>query len=150
MVRSRTSSVRGFTIIEMMVVMVIMALAMTVVPAIVSGLDGSRLRAASDDLIAHLREARNQALRTQTPVDVFFDLRQHSFMTTYQPGTQYLPAVVDRVALAPAALADPNGIARLRFQSDGSATPARISLWRRSGSTDITVDWLTGRIGTGG
>jgi general secretion pathway protein H len=148
--RSPRSSGLGFTLIEMMVVMAIMALAMTVVPAIVSGLDGTRLRAATDDLIAHLREARNQALRTQTPVDVIFDLRQRSYTTTYQPGTQHLPAVVDRVALAPATLADPNGIARLRFQSDGSATPARISLWRRGGSSDITVDWLTGRIGSGG
>jgi general secretion pathway protein H len=140
----------GFTLIEMMVVMAIIALAITVVPAIVSGLDGSRLRAATDDLVARLREVRNQALRTQTPIDVIFDLRQRSYTTTYQPGTQYLPQVVDRIALAPAGLADPNGIARLRFQSDGSATAARISLWRRSGSSDITVDWLTGRIGSGG
>jgi len=146
----RRSSSHGFTLIEMMVVMTIMALAITVVPAIVSGLDGSRLRAASDDLIARLREARNQAVRTQTPVDVIFDLRQRSYTTTYQAGTQYLPQVVDRIGFAPAGLANPNGIARLRFQSDGSATPARISLWRRSGSSDITVDWLTGRIGSGG
>jgi general secretion pathway protein H len=148
--QSRRFSGLGFTLIEMMVVMAIMALAMTVVPAIVSGLDGTRLRAATDDLVARLREARNQALRTQTPVDVIFDLRQRSYMTTYQPGTQYLPQVVDRVALAPPTLVDPNGIARLRFQSDGSATSARISLWRRSGSSDITVDWITGRIGSGG
>jgi general secretion pathway protein H len=148
--QTRRSVRYGFTLIEMMVVMAIMALAITVVPAIVSGLDGSRLRAATDDLVARLREVRNQALRTQTPIDVIFDLRQRSYTTTYQPGTQYLPQVVDRIALAPAGLTDPNGIARLRFQSDGSATAARISLWRRSGSSDITVDWLTGRIGSGG
>jgi general secretion pathway protein H len=140
----------GFTIVEMMVVLVILGLSMTVVPSIVSGLDGSRLRAASNEVVARLREARNQAVRSETPVDMVFDLRQHSYRTSSESGVNQMPAVVDRVEVSPASLADPNGIVRVRFQPDGSATPARIALWRRGGSAVIAIDWLSGRIGTGG
>ncbi len=148
--RVRRRQAAGFTIIEMMVVLTILGLAMTAAPALVSSINGSRLRAASDDLIAGLREARNQAVRTGSSVEVVFDLRQRRYATSYQPGGIELPPIVDRVELSPAGLVDPNGVARFRFQADGSTAPVRIALWNSGGSTMVVLDWLTGRIGSGG
>ncbi|MBS0642575.1 MAG: prepilin-type N-terminal cleavage/methylation domain-containing protein [Acetobacteraceae bacterium] len=136
----------GFTIIEMMVVMAVLGIAMLAVPAIVSGIDGSRLRAAANDVIAHLREARTQALRSEAAVEVVFDIRQRRYGTTARAGVQQLPGVVDRVEIAPGNLADPNGIVRFRFQPDGSSEPMRIALWHRGGAAVIEIDWLTGRV----
>ena len=141
---------RGFTIVEMLVVLTILGLSMTAVPAIVSSLDGSRLRAATDEFVAHLRQARNQAVRTQAPVDVVIDLRRRRYTTSAEAVPRELPPVVDRVEIGPAGLADPNGIARFRFQADGSTVPVRILLWRGARSMDIEVEWLTGRVGSGG
>ena len=50
----------GFTIIEMLVVLTILGLAMAVTPAILAGLDNNRLRAASLELVASMREARGR------------------------------------------------------------------------------------------
>jgi general secretion pathway protein H len=148
--RERFPEPAGFTLIEMMVVLVILGLSMTAVPAIVAGIDGSRLRAASDDVIARLREARNQAIRTEAPVEVVLDMRRRSYRTSFSPDNNQMPDIVSRVEVAPASLADPNGIVRIRFQPDGSATPVRLALWRRGGSSEIAIDGLSGRVGAGG
>lgn len=52
--------------------------------------------------------------------------------------------------IKPPALLQPDGIARIRFGSDGTATEARISLRHAGSSVGITVDWLTGRVHPGG
>jgi len=137
----------GFTIIEMMVVLAIMAMTMTMVPAIVSGLDGSRLRAASDDLIARLREARSQAVRRDATTVVELDPARRGYAISIEPGFHPLPAVVDKLDVQPAALLDSNGIARIRFLADGTADQARISLHHGGAAITIAVDWLTGRVG---
>jgi prepilin-type N-terminal cleavage/methylation domain-containing protein len=141
---------QGFTLFEMMIVLVILAMTMTVAPSIMAGLAGSRLRSASDNLIAQLRETRSQALRRGVPTEFAFDLAKRTYATATAPGFRPLPSVVDAVDVKPPALLQPDGIARIRFGSDGTATEARISLRHAGSSVGITVDWLTGRVHPGG
>src|SRR4051794_12106041 len=96
-------STRGFTIVEMLVVLAIMGIAMLAVPAIVSSVNGSRLRAASTEVVAALREARYAAIRSETAVEIVFDLRRRRYGTSAQPGLHELPPVVERVEIAPVA-----------------------------------------------
>jgi general secretion pathway protein H len=144
--RARRRPQAGFTIIEMMIVLAIMAMTMTIAPSIVSGLAGGRLRAASDELAAELRGARGQALRRNAPVEVTFDLKKPGYSLSGSPQFRALPGVVDAVDVAPAALVQPGGTARLRFMPDGTADAARISLRHGTSTKAITVDWLTGRV----
>jgi general secretion pathway protein H len=136
----------GFTIIEMMIVLVIIAMAMTIAPAIVSGLSGSRLRAASDELVAQLRDARGQAIRRSAPTELMLDLAKLGYSATGDAALHVFPAVVDAVDVTPAALVQPGRIARIRFLEDGTADEARISLRHGTSASVIKVDWLTGRI----
>jgi len=136
----------GFTIIEMMVVLAIMAMAMTIAPTIVSGLAGGRLRAATDELAAELRGARGQALRRHALVEVTLDLRKPGYSLAGNQQFRPLPEVVDAIDVAPAALVQPGGVARLRFMPDGTADAARISLRHGTTAKSIAVDWLTGRV----
>jgi prepilin-type N-terminal cleavage/methylation domain-containing protein len=136
----------GFTIIEMMIVLVIIAMAMTIAPAIVSGLAGGRLRAASDELVAQLRDARGQAIRRNAPTELMLDLAKVSYSAPGDAGLHVLPEVVDAIEVTPVALVQPGRIARIRFREDGSADQARISLRHGTSTSVIEVDWLTGRI----
>jgi general secretion pathway protein H len=136
----------GFTIIETMVVLAIMAMAMAIAPAIVSGLDGGRLRAASDELAAALRGARGQALRRNTPVELTLELTKRGYSLSGENRFRPFPEVVDAIDVGPAALVQPGGIARIRFLPDGTAEPARISLRHGTMTKIIAVDWLTGRV----
>jgi general secretion pathway protein H len=141
---------QGFTLFEMMVVLVILAMAMTVVPSITAGLDGSRLRAASDNLVARLRETRSEALRRYGIAELVLDTRKRTYATPAARGIQPLPSVVDAVEVRPQALVQPDGTARIRFGPDGTATQAQIVLRHGGSSVDIAVDWLTGRVHQGG
>lgn len=97
---------QGFTLFEMMIVLVILAMTMTVAPSIMAGLAGSRLRSASDNLIAQLRETRSQALRRGAPTEFAFDLAKRTYATATAPGFRPLPSVVDAVEhQAPGAVA---------------------------------------------
>jgi general secretion pathway protein H len=136
----------GFTMIETMVVLAIMAMAMAIAPAIVSGLGGARLRAASDELAAELRGARGQALRRNAPVELTLDLTKRGYWLSGNNRFRPLPEVVDAVDLGPAALVQPGGIARVRFLPDGTADQARISLRHGTTTKVIAIDWLTGRV----
>src|ERR1700742_3518739 len=137
---------QGFTLFEMMVVLVILAMAMTLVPSIMAGLDGSRLRAASDNLVARLRETRSEALRRYGVAELVLDTRRRSYATPAARGNQPLPSVVDAVELRPQALLRPDGTAHIRFAPDGTATEAQIFLRHGGSAVDIGVDWLTGRV----
>jgi len=145
--RQLSPSDRGFTIIEMMIVLVIVAMAMTVAPAIVSGLAGGRLRAASDELIVQLRDARGQAIRRNAPTELVLDLAKRGYSGPGDAGLHALPAVVDAVDVTPPELVQqPGRIARIRFLADGSADAARMSLRHGTSTNVIAVDWLTGRV----
>jgi general secretion pathway protein H len=139
----------GFTLIEMIVVITILALAMTIVPAITKGIASSRLRAASDSLVAALRAAHLEALRQDALITFSLNLPGRSYGLSGSPGLRRLPGTVTRLEVSPAALADARGMVLLRFQPDGSATPARIVLWGGLSHRAIRIDWLTGRVRQG-
>jgi type II secretion system protein H len=136
----------GFTLFEMMIVLVILGLAMSVAPSIMAGLQGSRLRAASDELVWRLRETRNEAIRRGTTTEFVLDLSKRTYANTTGGGVFQIPAVVEAVDVKPAALRQPGGIVRIRFLADGTATAARITLRRGTSSGAIAVDWLTGGV----
>lgn len=136
----------GFTMIEMMVVLAIMAIAMAIAPTIVTGLSGGRLRAASDELAAELRAARGQALRRNAPVELTVDLTKRGYSLSGKDRVHPLPDVVDAIDVAPATLVQPGGIARVRFLPDGTADQARISLHHGATTKTLAVDWLTGLV----
>ena len=60
------------------------------------------------------------------------------------------PPAVRSLQVTPASLVRPDGIVRIRFLADGTATEALIALRRPDGVAEIRVDWLTGRVSRGG
>lgn len=145
---SRPSGERasGFTLVEMLVVLTVIALAMTAAPAIMAGLAGVRLRAAADEMTVQLRLARGLAMQRGAPVEVTFDLATRRYRLTGNDAAHALPSVVDAVTVTPKERLQPGDIARLRFLPDGSAETARIALQHGSSQKTIVIDWLTGRV----
>ncbi len=135
----------GFTLIEVIVVLVIMALAYgLVVPALSSVLDGPRLDRAARQMVASLREARSTALIDGRTVRFTVDPASREWRHGDRRG-----ALDDEIAFrldAPPAGRGAGGAASILFFPDGGSTGGRLTLATGERRRLIAVDWLTGRV----
>lgn len=124
----------GFTLLEMLVVLAVLALAI----ALVAGAGGPRpeavARAAADHVAAALRTARGRAILEDRTVTVALDAAGHALRVGDDAPLRLPPAL---------ALSGP---AVIRFAPDGSSSGGRIVLTGGTRQMAVSVDWLTGRV----
>ena len=134
------------TLVELVVVLTIIALAMTAVPAIVAGLPGIRLRTAADEMVATLRELHQQAIRRGESTELFLDPAERTYRVSTDAIPQRLPEIVAELGFKTSA-AVPVGVkTSIRFFADGSASGGTVLFENGDRLAAITVDWLTGRV----
>ena len=134
----------GFTLIEVLVVLVILGLTAALVvargPARSAGLEA---RAAASEVAQTLRLGRSLAIASDHPAAVMLDVSSHVLTLDGTPRA-LLPAglpLADRMADG----TEPRR-AIFDFASDGSATGGIIALGSRTRRYLVTVDWLSGRV----
>lgn len=124
----------GFTLIEVLVVLVILGLMAELViargPARSAGVDA---RSASNVLAGSLRVARSEAIVTDRPVLVAIDGAAGSVRVGTAP-----PRRLGAVLIPPAH--------PIVFAPDGSSSGGRIGVAAGTIRYAVSVDWLTGRI----
>ncbi|MFI4970250.1 MAG: GspH/FimT family pseudopilin [Lysobacterales bacterium] len=137
---------RGFTLIELIAVIVLLAIAMTVVTFSFSkSLQSARIRGASRDLVAALRYTRGQAIVKGTPEVLTLDLDNNSY-TAPGKGAAKLPKDMTlRLTTAETEQTGANS-GGIRFFADGSSTGGHISVLQGQREWRINVAWLTGDI----
>src|SRR5437762_747045 len=69
----RRAAGAGFTLVEVLVVLAIAALAMVAVPQLLAGAPGARLRLAADDMVSVLKGLRDAAMRQQITTELVID-----------------------------------------------------------------------------
>ena len=137
----------GFTLIETLIVLAIVAFTMVAAPAMLGTLSGVRLRAAADVMVGILRDTRLQAVRAGQTASVFVDpVQRISVVMPGRVGARW-PDVIDAVTIQPPSSPSADGIARIDFFADGTASATRLSLRHGQRSADIKIDRPTGRIG---
>ncbi len=134
----------GFTLIEMLVVLTLVALVMAIIPSVRGGLSNAELRAAADRLVDQLRMARSAAIAQGVATEFVLDPANRLYRLSSESQVYTLPSVVQRLDAAGLSKAD--RLVRVRFAPDGSATAGRLLLFHGSRSASITIDWLTGNV----
>lgn len=136
----------GFTLLELMIVLGIMVLGFGAVAINMSAGDDSRqLKVAARDLASGLRYTRSQAMISHSQATLDFDLSQNSYTLTKQTKIQRIAEDID-VTVRTAKEDLQNGVAKLRFFPDGSATGGRIKLEKNKLAQEININWLTGQV----
>lgn len=135
---------KGFTLLEVMVVLTILALTLSlVVPALSRGVSPS-LDDVAQDISTGIRQARNAALATQQATTFVIDLQHYTYVvrsgeTKSIPKDVFLRASVASNEVSAKAVA-------FRFFPDGSSTGGTLSLTQGDASLAVEVDWLTGKV----
>jgi general secretion pathway protein H len=141
---------RGFTILELLVVLVIGAIAYSLVLGVpFRGASVADLKAAARTLASGLRQAQSTAMATRRDALLTIDLEAREFQVTGTEATRSLPKDLE-VSLYTAqqeVTSDKKGA--IRFYPDGSSTGGRITLAVKERKYLVDVDWLTGRVSIG-
>lgn len=137
----------GFTLMEVLIVLVILGLVMGLVMA--RGPMHSRtldVRAAASQVARLMRTARGQAIATDQPVEVVVDLRRHGVRLGTGP-LQPLPRGLEIHVTAKTEETLGTRLAGFRFEPDGSSSGGQVELLDPGGPRiQVGVDWLTGRV----
>jgi len=141
-------ALKGFTLLELLVVLALVALALTLVPPMFSrGVPGAELKAAARQVAAGLTEGRSRAIASNAQVAVAVDVEAHSLRVGEAPA-RALPATLSLTLVTAESERLDENRGSIRFFPDGGSTGGRVSLSLGDRSYDVTVDWLTGRVST--
>lgn len=137
---------RGFTLIEVLVVAMVIALAMAVVAGTMgTGMAGQQMRSASRDMVAALRHTRGQAIVKREAQVLSIDVEGRSYIAAGRASAT-LPKGLDLEVETARSEVSADGIASIRFFPDGSSTGGSIELSRGTAVWRIEVNWLTGEV----
>ncbi|HSL50066.1 MAG TPA: GspH/FimT family pseudopilin [Candidatus Deferrimicrobiaceae bacterium] len=142
------SAVGGFSLMELVVVLAVLALAVAVVgPAVDRTAASLRARAEVGAVAAFLRSTREQAAARRQALEVIVDRDAHALVVR-RPGRDGAAAALRRLAVGPTLriAADPPP-PRVTFFPHGASSGARFAIAARGAdSYVIAVDALTGRV----
>ncbi len=138
---------RGFTLVEMLVVLAIVALvyAMTA-PMLSAGFAGVQLKAAARQVASGLRKARNEAMARKDEVALTVDVEQRQFELTGDKRVYHMPEKVELTLFTAQSQLINGKTGSIRFFPDGSSTGGRVTLSRGGRKYLVDIDWLTGRV----
>lgn len=141
------SEARGFTLMELLVVLVIAGLAVSLVgPGFQRLLPGLGLEAEARSLAAMLRHARSQAILSGAPVSISQDLQSGALRLSYRE-TPYQPPKGLEVTLEGGEHSGDAGGAQILFYPPGDSSGGSLTVKLEEGqSRVIVVDWLSGRV----
>jgi general secretion pathway protein H len=137
----------GFTLLELIVVLVIGALAYTVILGVpMRGPSTADLKAAARTLASGLRQAQTTAMATRRDATLMLDLESREFAVSGVEGTRSLPRDIELKLFTDQKEAISESKGAIRFYPDGSSTGGRITVASGERKYLVDVDWITGRV----
>jgi general secretion pathway protein H len=141
------NAARGFTLLEMLLVLTIAVIAMAlVVPNFSKGLDSVRLQSASREIASSLRYLRGHAVSKNKQAEFNIDVKNNVYRITGRNKTYSIPKAIGiRLITADTEISDENQ-GTIRFYPDGSSTGGRVTLEAGNRKRLVDVNWLTGHV----
>jgi general secretion pathway protein H len=140
----------GFSLLELIVVLVIGAIAYTVVLGVpFRGPSTADMKAAARTLASGLRQAQTTAMATRRDATLTIDLDAREFEVSGTQGSRSLPRDLELKLYTAQTEVATERKGSIRFYPDGSSTGGRITVASGERQYLVDVDWLTGRVSIG-
>jgi len=137
----------GFTLLELMVTLAIVAFALTLLPPMFSaGRSSTELRAATRDIVNGLRQARSNAIAGNRESTFTLNLAERSYTIGARGAVQPIGGGIDLELLTARSELSGGRAGQIRFYPDGGSSGGEIRISRNATAYLVTVDWLTGAV----
>jgi general secretion pathway protein H len=137
----------GFSLLEIIVVLVIIAMSYTLLPKMVfSGVSGADLRANVRAVATGLRLTRESAINTRREAVMTLDLENRVFTVQNDAKVHKLHEQIDVKLYTSQADLITDKVGTIRFYPDGSSNGGRVTVGAGGRAFEVDVDWLTGRV----
>ncbi len=141
------SNQRGFSLLELIVVMVMISLLFTVVAISVNrSVSGAEIRNAAREVVAGLRHTRGQAIIQRQQQVFTVNVETRSWQATGGQPVQ-IPEGMDITINTARSELTGESAGGIRFYPDGASTGGSVVLTAGEREWHVTVGWLTGEIG---
>ena len=138
---------RGFSLLEVIVVISIIALSYTLLPKMVfSGVSGAELRSNARAVATGLRRARDVAINTKREAVMSINLENREFTLPNDAKLHKLNEKLDVKLFTSEADQISDKVGMIRFYPDGSSNGGRVTVAAGERGFEIDVDWLTGHV----
>jgi len=142
----RRRGARGFTLVELVLVIALIALASLLAAATIGGgFDGMRLRSAANEVAAQLRFTRAQAIATGEPQRFTLDPHAHRWTAPKDRAGDLAPQLSLSVVAA-REVQPSEGEGAIVFFPDGASTGGHVRLGLDDAAWQVEVAWLTGQV----
>ena len=140
----KSQAARGFTLVELLVVMVIIALVLGLVATSMSrSISGAEARNAARKVMAQIRYTRTQAILSHEEQVFLVDTENRTYEAPGREAVQ-LPEGVDILLTTARSEMTSEAVGGIRFFPDGGSTGGRVDLFVNGREYQVNVIWLTG------
>lgn len=138
---------RGFTLIELVVVIALIGLAYTLLPKLAfGGVSGPELKSNVRAVATGLRLARDEAINSKREAMLTIDLDARVFTVQNDARVHKLNEKIEVKLFTSQADLVSEKIGSIRFYPDGSSNGGRVTVGAGGRDFAVDVDWLTGKI----
>ena len=140
------STRRGFSLLEVLLVLVLAGILMGVVATSLS--DGPVLRKSAREVASSLRHARSIAILQQKPVVWSMNIQSREFWVKGRnkgAKRDFHDSISARINTAASELVSSKQ-GNIRFFPDGSSTGGSVELTAREQTYKVNVEWISGRV----
>jgi general secretion pathway protein H len=135
---------RGFTLVELLVVLVIISLMLALVGTSISrSVSGAEMRTAAHKVAANLRYTRTQAILGKSEQVFLVDAENRTYQAPNRE-PQTLPEGMDVELNTARSELTSESVGGIRFYPDGGSTGGNVRLEANGRIYQVNVAWLTG------
>ena len=138
-------SIRGFTLLELLIVITIFAGASTLVGVNLVGRDSANLESIARTLMTDLRYVRSRALVGNIDTAISFDVANNTYTSRAAKIERSLPEALDMKLTVDRRDIDAQR-GTILFYPDGSSSGGEIRLSRNGRVMQVTTSWLNGHV----